>query len=112
MEEITEISLAEPEAEIDITHSDEICQGLIRQIELKESSDLIYARGEIIKISDLILQFQHKMNLKRSIKIVKSDQNLNLTLPLVGDPSKAQTLIGWQANKTPLEILIELVHHQ
>ena len=112
LEEITEISMAEPEAEIDITHSDEICRGLIRQIELKEPSDLIYARGETVKISDLILQFQHKMNLTQSIKIVKSDQNLNLKLPLVGDPSQAQTLIGWKANKTPLEILIELVHHQ
>lgn len=112
LEEITEISLAEPEAEIDITHSDEICQGLIRQIELKASSDLIYARGESTKISDVVLQFQHKMNLKRSIKIVKSDQNLNLTPPLIGDPSRAKTLINWQANKTPLEILIELVHHQ
>ena len=107
-----QISLAEPNAEIDITHSDEICEGLMRQIKLPKSSDLVYARGESIKISDLVLQFLREVKYETPVEIVKNGQKVNSTLALVGDSSKAHALIGWQARKTPLEILLELFHKQ
>lgn len=111
-EETSKISLAEPEAELDITHSDEICEGLMRQIELSKPSDLVYAQGRSIKISDLVLQFLDEVRYETKVEIVKNGQKVNSTLALIGDSSKAQALIGWHASKTPLEILLELFHKQ
>ena len=103
-----QISLAEPNAEIDITHSDEICEGMMSLIQLSAPTDLVLASGRSVRISDLIKLFLKNIDYSKPLEVLKSDFNIQPKPTLIGNSSKAFEIIGWRSSKQPIEILLEL----
>ena len=108
-QETNQISVADHTALIDICHADEVCSGLSKLLDLDNSTDMIFARGQLVSISDLIL---------RTMKLLEFNRNYNLESQLepvlhrnflYGDSSKAANLINWSAKLEPEEILLEQV---
>jgi len=108
-QETNQISLADHTALIDICHADEVCSGLSKLLDLDNSTDMIFARGQLISISNLIL---------KTMKLLEFNRNYNLESQLepalhrnflCGDSSKAANLINWSAKLEPEEILLQQV---
>lgn len=104
-----EILLKEPDAKIDICHALEVCEGLFTFMNYEPSCDLVFARGKLIKISDLIQLTFKLLEFKGRYEIIQSGSNSENSENLVGDNGLAGRLIGWQVIKTPEEILVEQI---
>jgi GDP-D-mannose dehydratase len=106
-----QITLNDPDAEIDISHSDEVCEGMMQLIESSVGTDLVFSSGRCIKISELIAQFLEEVNLDRKISLIKKLADNKSKKCVIGDATKAYNLIGWKAKQTPLEILLEMFRY-
>jgi GDP-D-mannose dehydratase len=106
-----EITLNDTEAEIDISHSDEVCQGMMQLIELPVGTDLVFSSGKSIKISELLIQFLTEINLDRHVSLIRTLASENSKKCLIGDSTKAFNLIGWKTKRAPLEILREIYQY-
>jgi GDPmannose 4,6-dehydratase len=111
IEEKVEITLNDPGAEIDISHSDEVCEGMMQLIDLPVGTDLVFSSGKSVKISELIIQFLREMNLNKHVSLIKKLASNNSNKCLIGDATKAYNLIGWKTKRTPLEILLEIYQY-
>jgi len=94
---------------LDICSAEEICAGMMKLVELPNPIDMVFSRGSTARIKDIIEKTMLLLGFQDNFNIVdKSD--VKSTRPLViGDPSRAQNLIGWKATKKPEEILAEMV---
>jgi GDPmannose 4,6-dehydratase len=102
------ITLQDPDLELDICHASEISYALMELIELCEPTDFVLARGECIKIRDLITNVFGRLSFDGHFEIKKSGKSIG-NLGLIGDSSKAFRTFGWKANLTPEDILLEMI---
>jgi GDPmannose 4,6-dehydratase len=105
----SEILLRDPDAEIDICHASEVCEGLFKFMNYEPSCDLVFASGKLIKISYLVQLTFKLLEFKGSYLMVQSGSKSENNENLIGDNRLAARIIGWKAIKTPEEILAEQI---
>ncbi len=103
------ITLQDSNVELDICHAAEISYALIKLIELKEPTDFVLARGECIRIQDLILNVFRRLSFEGHFEIVSKTEKILDNLGLIGDSAKAFQAFGWKAKLTPEDILLEMI---
>ena len=104
-----EIVLRDPDTQIDITHADEICIGLIKQMNHENPEDFVFSRGSAIRIKNLIFNVLKSLNYQNDVDVVKENISEIGTPTAIGNPEKAFSLLSWKAEKSPEEILQELI---
>ena len=107
--ESIQICVKDANALIDISHAEEICQGLSQIIEIDNSCDIIFSSGQLISISDIVTNTLHLLEFKKDYELrseVKSNMRGKF---LFGDTSRVKELISWQALSPPEDILLQLV---
>ena len=103
------IIVQNPEMEIDICHASEISSALTELIELDEPTDFVLARGECIKIRDLIVNVFGKLSFDGYFEITSRIEKSGNNVGLIGDSTKAFRAFGWKAKITPEDILLEMM---
>ena len=103
------IILQNPDMEIDICHASEISSALTELIELDEPTDFVLARGECIKIRDLIVNVFGKLSFDGYFEITSRIEKSGNNVGLIGDSTKAFRTFGWKAKITPEDILLEMM---
>jgi GDPmannose 4,6-dehydratase len=108
-EKSSDILVENSDVSLDICSAEEICAGMMKLIELPNPTDMIFSSGSTARIKDIIVKTMLLLGFQDDYNIVDKSE-VNSTRPLVvGDPSRAQNLIGWKATKKPEEILAEMV---
>jgi GDPmannose 4,6-dehydratase len=109
------ISLRNPFAMIDVTSAVEVCNAMILNVTRFPNEDFVLASGRIVRLSEIITSVASHLGVSNRIS------NLDYFLhpiasaspPIVmADPSKAKKLLGWQAEITPVRILLEIISHK
>lgn len=106
----SEICVNNAEATLDICAAEEICLGMMKLIEISLATDMVFSRGSAIKVKDLIEKTMIKLGFNKSYIVIENSIDKEMVPSLIGNPSKALNLIGWQAIKKPEDILIEMVN--
>ena len=113
--EKTSISLRNPFAMIDVSSAVEVCNAMMLNVSSFPREDFVFASGKIIRLSEIIV------NVATDLCVSNRISNLEYFLhskdsdspPIVlADPSKAKRLLGWEAELTPEEILVEIISHK
>jgi GDPmannose 4,6-dehydratase len=105
----TEIPLRDPSALLDISHADEVCEGIYKLLGHEIACDLVFASGKLVRIDELIEKTLRLLDFKGKYSVTKSDNYpANLSF-IMGDASLAEKLINWKVKLSPEEILREQV---
>ena len=101
--------LQDPDAELDICCAFEICQALVELVELSEPTDYVLARGNSIRIRDLISNVFGILSFDGYYEIVTEKSKNIGESGLVGDSTKVFRALGWKANLSPEEIFLAML---
>ena len=108
-EESSDILLENSDVSLDICSAEEICEGMMKLVELPNPTDMIFSSGSTSRIKDIIEKTMLLLGFQDYYNIVDKSEIKSARPLVVGNPLRAQNLIGWKAIKKPEEILAEMV---
>jgi GDP-D-mannose dehydratase len=107
--EASKIVLRDPSAEIDICHAEDICQGLVSLAELSQPVDVVFSSGVATKIQTVVENTLRRLSYSGNYEIAATTENIATRSIVIGNSGRALRLLGWKPNRTPDEILTEMV---
>lgn len=97
--------LHNPNALIDITDAYEVCDGIFQICKSGYSEEFVIGSGNLIELSELVRQSaEFDQSGESKLKTLSLEGNA-----LISNPQKMKAYFGWQAKKTPLQILSEMM---
>ena len=108
----TEITVRDPDAELDISDARELIDGLIRMAEIEEPTDFIFARGSSVKIHDLISRTIRQLGFDGVYTIKREVGDFQSAPTVTGNPERALRLLNWKAINPPEQILSTMIREQ
>jgi GDPmannose 4,6-dehydratase len=109
------ISLRNPFSMIDVSSAVEVCNAMINNVNRFPKEDFVLASGKIIRLSEIIVSVATDLGVSNRISNLDDflHPEVSHSPPIVlADPSKAKKLLGWQAELTPEEILVEIISNK
>ena len=106
------LSLGNLDAIRDWGHARDYVQGMWQMLQEDKPDDYVLATGKGHSVRELVeLAFSY---VGRPVEIALDQEQIRpLDVPaLVGDPSKAKRVLGWEAKTTFLELVTEMMEHE
>jgi len=95
-----------------MTSAFEICEAMILNIKKAPEQDFVFASGRTIKLNELVLRVASQIGITKKISNLEElmqQMKTELSPIVISDPSKARTMLGWEAISTPEKVLIEII---
>lgn len=105
------ITIRDANAYIDIHSAYDLAAGILKIIEKDFVRDFIFSSGNYFMIKSIIEESIARLGLSKNIRINSTRETLP-AIPLHGDISETQQLLGWLPSATPSEILVEMTKGQ
>jgi nucleoside-diphosphate-sugar epimerase len=103
----TAITIRDANACVDIHSAYDLGMGISQIIEKNFVKDFIFSSGKYIKVENIIQETLEKLGISQSIEILSTDKTSS-GVPLHGDISDTNNLLGWSPIVTPSEILTSM----
>lgn len=103
------IKIRDANAYIDIHSAYDLGEGIIKTMENEFAQDFIFSSGKYSKIQEIIQETLMKLEMSLTVEIISTNQSTS-GIPLYGDISKTQSLLGWTPKVTPSEILLSMIN--
>ena len=95
---------------IDICDASEVCEAIYRSIEYDFPKDYVISSGKINSIESIIIEAAQLLKMEFSKKNIRSLQKKKKFAYIHGDPTEAFKHLNWKAQKTPAQILRDMVN--
>jgi GDPmannose 4,6-dehydratase len=95
---------------IDICDASEVCEAIYRSIEYDFPKDYVISSGRINSIESIIVEAAQLLKIEFSKKNICSLQKKKKFAYIHGDPTEAFKHLNWEAQKTPAQILRDMVN--
>ena len=102
------VKIRDANAHIDIHSAYDLGEGIIKAMENEVAQDFIFSSGKYFKIQGIIQETLMRLELSPTVDIVSTNQSTT-EIPLYGDISKTQSLLGWTPKAKPSEILLSMI---
>ena len=106
-----EIRIRNFEALVDICSAFEVCEGLLAMLELPAPTDFVFSSGRLIGVRAIVLEVLDKLRITHPVSLISIESYFSRDT-LVGDPSRANRILGWKARKTAADILYNMCINQ
>jgi len=108
--DISELQLSNPNSLIDITDAVEICDAIIKSVNLTPTEDYVLGSGKQISLSDLVGEINQKFKTCEIIKKVElGDLTGEIPAVLMSDIAKAKMNLDWCPKNSPVELLDRMI---
>ncbi len=102
------IILYDANSRIDMCDAYDVCSGMLRILGVEKPADYIFSSGNLVTISQVVTDCFRILNYDQ-IPTILSSAPRSSNFSLVGDYSYAKKVLGWQPNKTPSQLLADIV---
>lgn len=102
------IILRDANSRIDICDAFEVCQGMLRILNIETASDYIFSSGKLAVISDVITDCFVHLNIDK-VPSIHSSAEPRSNFALIGDYSLTKKELGWEPIKSPGALLADIV---
>jgi GDPmannose 4,6-dehydratase len=96
------------EAYVDISHADEIVNGIMSSLEIGSPEDFVFSSGRDFKIRQITIEAMRHLKLPQIESALMLSADGSPRGRLIGVPHKAEALLKWLHPKSPTEILVEI----
>jgi GDPmannose 4,6-dehydratase len=102
----SEVQVLNESSYLDVTHSKEICDAMIRMVDQKIPGDFVLGSGKTLKIRDLLEGLSGAINLDFQITSSSSPKVVHC---LKSSPINAKQVLNWEAKISAVEILATMI---
>jgi len=95
---------------IDICDASEVCEAIYRSIEHDFPSDYVISSGKVHSIESIIISAAQLLNIGITKKNIYSMHKKRNFTYIYGDQTKTYKLLNWKAQKSPAQILEDMVN--
>lgn len=113
--ESDQIYLRDPWASIDVSWAFEVCDAMLSSIRIAPQEDFVFASGTNRELNEIVQNTLLRFGLNKSCLTWDSKmQTSGLTSKnsLIANPHKAKSLLGWNTELSPEDILETMVLHK
>ena len=106
------ITLQNPFAMIDVSSAVEICNAMVLNVNYFPKEDFVLASGRVVKLIEIIRLVATNLGVSNQLSNLDNFMHASTSGSpsiVLADPGKAKTLLGWQAELKPEEILLEMI---
>jgi GDPmannose 4,6-dehydratase len=103
------IVLRDFDSKIDISSAEEICEALLRVVNLDSPQDFVLASGYPTDLRRLTLDCLEHYKISKRIELISTSPSQDLQRTLVGNVKKASTYLNWEPKQDPLAVLVSIV---
>jgi nucleoside-diphosphate-sugar epimerase len=104
-----DITIRNSNSYLDIGSSDEYCEGVLSMLAEDSLTDYIFSSGQALKISSIVEDAFLLMGLQGKMALLS--ESTETSWCLVGDNRKARENLLWRPQKTPSEILVDMIYN-
>jgi len=104
------ITIQNAQQKIDMCDASEVCEAIYRSIEYDVPQDYVISSGRINSIESIIVEAAQLLQIELSKKNICSLQKKKKFAYIYGDPTEAFKHLNWKAQKTPPQILRDIVN--
>jgi GDPmannose 4,6-dehydratase len=106
-----EIQLLNADASIDMSSAEEVCAGIISMTDIELMEDLVFSSGSLTTVRSVIEEVLTRLSINAPISITSTREHAKTESVLLGNPARAREVLGWKPEKTPADILFEMVNN-
>jgi nucleoside-diphosphate-sugar epimerase len=104
-----DITIRNSNSYLDIGSSDEYCEGVLSMLAENCLTDYIFSSGQALKISSIVEDAFLLMGLQGKMALLS--ESTDTSWCLVGDNRKARENLLWKPQKSPSEILVDMIYN-
>jgi GDPmannose 4,6-dehydratase len=106
-----EIQLLNADASIDMSSAEEVCAGIISMTDIELMEDFVFSSGSLTTVRSVIEEVLTRLSINAPISITSTREHAKTESVLLGNPARAREVLGWKPDKTPADILFEMVNN-
>ncbi len=105
-----DIQILNANALVDMSSAEEVCRGIISMSDNNPMGDMIFSSGKLETVRSIIEKVLVQFSITLPVRITSTNEAAKPGRVLLGDPSRALEILDWKPEKTPADILYEMVN--